>query len=47
MYLLPAKDTHLMQAIREHLRDSDLWVHWDAWRKEVAEYETPSRQLLQ
>ena len=47
MYLLPAKDMHLMQAIREHLRDSDLWIHWDAWLKEVAEYETPSRQLLQ
>jgi hypothetical protein len=47
MYLFSARDTHLIQAIREHLRDSDLWVHWDAWRKEVAEYETPSRKLLE
>jgi len=47
MYLFPAKDTHLIQAIREHLRDSDLWLHWDAWRKEVVEYETPSRKLLE
>ncbi|MCX6010629.1 MAG: hypothetical protein NTW48_11530, partial [Chloroflexi bacterium] len=23
-----------------------LWVHWDSWRKEVADYETLSRQLL-
>ena len=22
-----------------------MWVHWDSWRKEVADYETLSRQL--
>lgn len=47
MYLFPARDAHLIQSIREHLRASDLWLHWDAWRKEVAEYETPSRRLLE
>jgi len=39
------KVKHLTQALREHTKDSDLWVHWDSWRKEVADYETLSRQL--
>ncbi|MEA3442194.1 MAG: helix-turn-helix domain-containing protein [Chloroflexota bacterium] len=47
MYELPPRDKHLMQALREHIRDSDLWIHWDSWRKEVANYETMSRKLLQ
>jgi hypothetical protein len=47
IYDLPSKDKHLIQALREHTKDSDLWVHWDGWRKEVADYETLSRQLLQ
>ena len=46
MYNLLPKDKHLIQALREHTKDSDLWVHWDSWRKEVADYETLSRQLL-
>jgi len=46
MYDLPSRDKHLIQALREHTKDSDLWVHWDSWQKEVADYETPSRQLL-
>lgn len=40
MYELPERDKHLIQALREHIKDSDLWFHWDSWRKEVAEYET-------
>ena len=47
MYYLPSKDRHLMQALREHTRDSDVWVHWDSWRKEVADYEAASRHPLQ
>jgi len=39
------KVKHLIQALREHTKDSDLWVHWDSWQKEVADYETLSRQL--
>jgi len=39
------RDKNLIQALREHTKDSDLWVHWDSWRKEVADYETLSRQL--
>ena len=45
MYELPERDKHLIQALREHIKDSDLWVHWDSWRKEVADYETLCRQL--
>ncbi|MBT9142588.1 MAG: hypothetical protein DDT32_00427 [Syntrophomonadaceae bacterium] len=45
-YPLP-RDGHLMQALREHLKDSDLWVHWDSWRREVSNYEVPSRKLFQ
>jgi len=45
MYDLPERDKHLIQALREHTKDSDLWVHWDSWRKEVADYETLCRQL--
>ena len=45
MYNLLPKDKQLIQALREHTKDSDLWVHWDSWRKEVADYETLCRQL--
>ena len=46
VYNLQPRETHLTQALREHTKESDLWVHWDAWRREVADYETISRQLL-
>jgi len=46
MYNLLPKDKQLIQALREHTKDSDLWVHWDSWRKEVADYETLSWQFL-
>ncbi len=46
MYELLPKDKHLIQALREHTQESDLWVHWDSWQKEVADYENLSRQLL-
>jgi transposase-like protein len=45
MYELPSRDKQLIQALREHIKDSDLWFHWDSWRKEVADYETLCRQL--
>ena len=47
MYNPLPRDSHLTQALREHTRDSDLWVHYDSWRREVADYEAASRQLLQ
>jgi hypothetical protein len=47
MYALPSRDKHLIQALREHTKDSDLWIHWDAWRREMADYETLSQQLFQ
>jgi hypothetical protein len=46
MYNPLPKVKHLTQALREHTKDSDLWVHWDSWRKEVADYENLSGQLL-
>ncbi|GAI99627.1 unnamed protein product, partial [marine sediment metagenome] len=45
MYELPERDKNLIQALWEHTKESDLWVHWDSWRKELADYETLSRQL--
>jgi len=47
MYELPSKEQHLMQALREHTKDSPLWSHWDGWRREVADYETKSRELFE
>jgi transposase-like protein len=47
MYEPSSREHHLTQALREHTKESHLWVHWDSWRKEVAEYETASRGLLQ
>ena len=47
MYYPPLKDRHLFQALREHTKDSDLWVHLDSWQKEVGDYEAVSLQLLQ
>ncbi len=46
MYNPLPKVKHLTQALREHTKDSDLWVHWDSWRKEVADYETLGGQLV-
>ncbi len=45
MYELPSRDKHLIQALREHIKDTDLWFRWDSWRKEVADYETLCRQF--
>jgi hypothetical protein len=47
MYNLPSKEQHLLQALREHSKDSPLWSHWDRWRKKVADYEAKSRELLE
>ena len=45
MYELPSRDKHLIQALREHIKDTDVWFRWDSWRKEVADYETLCRQF--
>jgi transposase-like protein len=47
MYYPSPKESHLMQALREHLKTSDVWVYWDGWWKDVAEYEAASRNLFQ
>ena len=45
MYALQPKDNHLIQALKEHAKDSDLWAYWDSWRREVEDYGTASPRL--
>jgi len=45
MYALSAHDQHLLRSLREHTRDSKLWVFWDRWHKKVAPFEGASRAL--
>jgi len=45
MYTLPPREQHLLKSIRQHTRDSKLWVHWNQWRKKVAPFEGASRAL--
>lgn len=47
MYYPSLKDRHLFQALREHTKDSDLWLHCDSWQKEIGDYEAVSLQFLQ
>jgi hypothetical protein len=42
MYHLPPMEEHLLAALREHTKDAPAWVHWDRWRKKVADYEKAS-----
>lgn len=46
MYQPSPRESHLLQSLREHTKDSHLWVHWDSWRKKVTNYEIASHQLL-
>ena len=34
-----------MTSLREHTKNSPVWVHWDSWRKRVADYEKLSRAM--
>lgn len=43
MYHPPPKYTHLLKALRQHTRDSSMWVPWDRWRKKVADFEKAGR----
>ena len=47
MYYPLPKGGHLIKALREHTKNSDLWTYWDRRRKEVAVYEASSRHILQ
>lgn len=46
MYRPSPRESHLLQSLREHAKESSVWVHWDSWRRKVADYETASGQLL-
>lgn len=39
------REQHLLNSLREHTRDSKLWIHWDRWRKKVSPFENTSRNL--
>lgn len=47
MYARPSKDRHIVQALREHTRNSELWEHWDRWQKEVDGYEKAATKLYE
>ena len=47
MYQFSARDDHLVKSLREHTKDSTMWVYYDAWKKKVAAFERASRALWQ
>lgn len=47
MYDPSPRESHLLESLREHTLDSPLWVHWDSWRRKVADYEAAGRRLLE
>lgn len=46
MYLTSPTDEHFIQALRGHTKGSSLWLQWDRWQEEVADYATASRSLF-
>jgi hypothetical protein len=46
MYLTSPADDHFIQALKEHIKSSLLWLQWDRWQEEVADYATASRSLF-
>lgn len=46
MYARPQKDRHLVQALREHTRSSELWDHLDKWEKEVDGYQRAGGKIF-
>jgi hypothetical protein len=47
LYRPSHKESHLLQALREHTRDLLLWMHWDNWRRKVSNYESAGIKLLE
>lgn len=45
MYKPPPKEGHLLKSLRAHTMDSTMWIHWDRWRRKVADYENASKKL--
>lgn len=45
MYNPPPREQHLLNSLREHTRESKLWMHWDRWYKKVSPVESTSKVL--
>ena len=45
MYSPSPRESYLLRALREHTRDSSVWVYWDSWRNKVADYQKASRAV--
>lgn len=45
MHNPPPWEQHLLKSLREHTRDSKLWVYWDRWHKKASHFEAASRAL--
>jgi len=45
MYAPPPRESHLLASLREHTKESPVWVQWDSWKKIVSEYEKISRAI--
>lgn len=45
MYEWSSREAHLLNALREHTRDSSLWYWWDKWQKEVKPYRDAGWKL--
>jgi len=45
MYQFSTREHHLIKSLREHTKDSTMWVHYDAWKKKLSAYESASRAL--
>lgn len=39
------RESHLLQALREHTGDSPVWIHWDKRQGEVADYKKAGQKL--
>jgi len=45
MYAPSPRESHLLASLREHTKESPVWVQWDSWRKIVSDYEKASRAI--
>ncbi len=45
MYKWSERECHLLEALREHTRDSLFWDYWDEWQGKVTGYVGVSREI--
>jgi transposase-like protein len=45
MYAPQPRESHLLASLREHTKESPVWVQWDSWRKIVGDYEKASSAI--